>query len=442
MASTGHSLIHTITVMPASARPANPTQPPAPGRPALVAPEPHPTARHVAGFWAVAVAFLLNGAFAAVPTPLYVIYQQRDHLSNLVVTVVFAVYALGVIASLFLAGHLSDWAGRRPVLVCALLINVVSALIFIVFPVLPGLIVARIVTGVSVGLATPTATAYVTELHARTWPGAPGRRGQLVANVANLGGISIGPLVAGLLAAWAPDPLRLSYIVVGGALAVLTVLVAMTPETVHPPAARPAWRPQRVVVPAPARRRFFAAAAAALASFTVLGMVSSLVPTFLLGTIHVPSHAVAGAAAFAVIAGSATAQLAAGRIGDAVVLRASVPILVIGFVLFAAGIWLPDLAVFLVGGATAGTGTGLLFRGALAAGSGTAPADSRAEVLAGLFLAAYIGVIPVIGLGLATTYLPVLGVVLTFAAVIAAAATLAVHVLMRASEPETPVSQH
>src|ERR1700758_3804141 len=92
---------------------------------------------HSVAFWIVAAAFCLNLAFSAVPTPLYVIYQQRDHFSTLMITVVYAVYAIGVIASLFLGGHVSDWVGRRRVLVPALAVNVLSAAAFIAFPSLP-----------------------------------------------------------------------------------------------------------------------------------------------------------------------------------------------------------------------------------------------------------------------------------------------------------------
>src|ERR1700684_4560987 len=82
---------------------------------------------HSAAFWLVAAAFCVNLAFSAVPTPLYVIYQQRDHFSTLMITVVYAVYAIGVIVSLFLGGHISDWVGRRRGVVPALVVNVLSA---------------------------------------------------------------------------------------------------------------------------------------------------------------------------------------------------------------------------------------------------------------------------------------------------------------------------
>jgi MFS family permease len=60
----------------------------------------------------VAFAFLAVMAFSAVPSPLYGLYRERDHFSLFMITVIYAVYAVGVIGSLLLGGHLSDWYGR------------------------------------------------------------------------------------------------------------------------------------------------------------------------------------------------------------------------------------------------------------------------------------------------------------------------------------------
>jgi hypothetical protein len=392
------------------------------------------SAPHGVAFWVVAAAFLLNMAFSAVPTPLYILYQQRDHFSDIMVTIVYAVYAVGVIASLFLAGHISDWVGRRRVLVGALLVNVASALLFIFFPSLAGLIVARVVSGISVGLTTATATAYLAELHVGARPDATGKRPQVVATAANLGGIGVGPLMAGLLAQFAPAPLRLPYIVVGGALAALALLVAVAPETTTPPDPRPAWHPQRVAVPRHARREFYAATGAAMAAFAVYGVFNSLVPSFLAGTLHVNSHATAGAVAFSAFAAGAVAQIALGKLGNVQLLRWSVPILLFGLVLFATGMWVANLVVFVVGGIVTGAGGGLVFRGALVAAGSSAPTESRAEVLTGFFLGAYIGLsVPVIGLGIATTYAPARDVMLVFVALVGVAITVSVRAVIRHS---------
>ena len=122
------------------------------------------------GFWAVALTFLTLAAFTTLPSPLYALYEARDGLSEFEVTVIYAAYAIGVIGALALAGHLSDWYGRRRLLIPAAGFTIVSALVFLTWKSLPGLLVGRVLAGVSIGLASSTATAYLAELHARHRP--------------------------------------------------------------------------------------------------------------------------------------------------------------------------------------------------------------------------------------------------------------------------------
>jgi hypothetical protein len=375
---------------------------------------------------------MVNLAFSAVPTPLYVIYQQRDHFSDLMVTIVYAVYAVGVIGSLFLAGHISDWVGRRRVMVPAIAINVLAAVVFLVAPSLPGLIIARIISGVSIGMTTGTATAYLSELHLGAGGSKSARRPQIVATASNLGGIGVGPLAAGLLAQFLPAPLMVPYIVFGGVLLALAVAVAFMPETADLPDPRPAWRPQRVAIPAHARATFYAGTAAGAAAFAVYGVFNSLMPGFLAGTMHETSYAVAGAVAFAAFASGAVAQIALGKAGIALTLRVAVPVVFAGLALFSAGMWLPSLPLFIVGGIVTGAGSGLVFRGSLGAAAGTAPPESRAEVLAGFFLGAYVGLtVPVIVLGVATEYFAAKDVMLFFVVIVAAAIAASTRAVTR-----------
>jgi MFS family permease len=404
--------------------------------PATLAREPAGRARHQRhhsiAFWVVAAAFCVNLAFSAVPTPLYTIYQQRDHFSTLMVTVVYAVYAVGVIGSLFLGGHVSDWVGRRRVLVPAITVNVLSAVLFLVVPSLAGLIVARIVSGVSIGLTTGTATAYLAELHLGAGGSPTGRRPQIVATAANLGGIGVGPLGAGLLAQFLPSPLVIPYLVFGGALVVLALLVAFAPETADRPDPRPAWRPQRVAIPAHARGTFYAATGAAAAAFAVYGVFNSLMPAFLAGTMHETSYAVAGAVAFSAFAAGGCAQILLGTASTATTLRVSIPVLFAGLALFTIGMWLPSLPVFIIGGIVTGAGGGLVFRGSLVAAASTAEPKSRAEVLAGFFLGAYIGLsVPVIALGVATEYVSARDVMLVFVVLAAIAISAGTRSVLR-----------
>jgi hypothetical protein len=89
--------------------------------------------------------------------------------------------------------------------------------------------------------------------------------------------------------------------------------------------------------------------------------------------------------------------------------------------------WAGSLIMFLIGGIITGAAGGMVFKGALVTAAATAPAGSRAEVLAGFFLGAYIGLsIPVVGLGIATMYAPARDVMLVF--VVLAAVAIAASV--------------
>ena len=230
-------------------------------------------------------------AFSTVPTPLYAIYQARDGFSTFVVTVIFAAYAVGVLLALLLAGHASDWLGRRRALVPALLASVASAVVFLLWRDLGGLLLGRVLSGMSVGIVTATATAYLAELDLGQRPGASPKRAQVLATTANLGGLGLGPIIAGVLAETVDAPLTVPFVLFGALLAVATIAVALAPETVTPPETRPAYRPQRVAVPAEARGRFFGAAGGAFVSFAAFGLFTSLAPSFLVGTFGQTSHA-------------------------------------------------------------------------------------------------------------------------------------------------------
>lgn len=389
---------------------------------------------HHAGFWAVAFAYTVVMAFSAVPSPLYGLYEVRDGFTTFTITVIFAVYAVGVVASLFLVGHISDWHGRRRVLVPAIALNMVSAVIFLVWPELPGLLVARLINGLAVGAVTATATAYLAELHARHRPHASTRRSELVATAANLGGIGFGPLVAGLLSQYVAHPLTVPYVVLLVALGIAAVAVLLTPETAHVPHPRPRYRPQRVSVPPHARGQFFAAALGALISFAANGLFTGLAGTFLAGSLHHPSRALAGASIFLVFASGVVAQALAWLWPVRRLLGWGMSAVLGGAALLTVAAWLPSpsLSLFIAGGALMGAGTGALFRGTLGTVVAISSEDGRAEALAGLFLAAYIGLsIPVIGIGLALQYVSTRVALLGFAAVIGLGIVTAAPTLLR-----------
>src|SRR5579863_7153943 len=119
-------------------------------------------ARYETGFWTVAYVYVTVMALGTVPSPLYGLYRQRDGFSTFTITLVFAAYSVGTAVSLFLAGHISDWYGRKTVLVPGLALSGLSAVVFLSWRALPGLYVGRILSGLSVGMVAAASTAYMT----------------------------------------------------------------------------------------------------------------------------------------------------------------------------------------------------------------------------------------------------------------------------------------
>jgi MFS family permease len=359
--------------------------------------------RHRRAFWMVSFAFLAVMAFSAVPSPLYGLYRERDHFSLFMITVIYAVYAVGVIGSLLLAGHLSDWYGRRRLLLPALGLAIVSAIVFLVSKSLAGLLVGRLLNGIAIGIIVSTATAYLTELDTVGRPQATARRAQLIVSAIPVGGIGIGPLLAGILAQWVTHPLTVPYLVVLAALVLGTIGVALSPETREGPKPRPRYRPQRVSVPPDERSRFFAAALSAFMAFATLGLLTGLAAVFLNITLHHPSHALAGAVLFAIYASAVAAQILTAAWPVTREFEAGMTAMVTGLGLAVLAVWLrpPSLALFIAAGALIGAGGGTIFRGAVGTVMSIAPPDRIAESLAGMFLAAFVGLsLPVVGAGI------------------------------------------
>jgi len=360
-----------------------------------------------AGFWAVAFAFLVLTAFSTAPSALYGLYAEQQHLSSLTLTIVYAVYSVGVVASLLLAGHVSDWYGRRAVLIPGLVLAGVAAVVFIAWTSLAGLLVARVLTGIALGAAVATATAYIADLDAGP-DGAVTRRSGIVATVANIGGLALGPLIAGVLAQYAPAGLTLPYVVLLAALVVATAAVVASPEGREPVHPRPGYRPQRMRAPAHARGRFIAATTGAFLIFAVGGLFAGLAGAFLAGPLHHPSAALTGFAILLNFGAGVLVQATTTRWEAPTLIAAGLPPTIIGLIILVASAWTSpaSLALFLIGGAVLGAGGGAILRGSLTVVIASAGAGDRAGALATFFTAAYVGLaLPVLGLGIALQFL-------------------------------------
>lgn len=164
----------------------------------------------------------------------------------------------------------------------------------------------------------------------------------------------------------------------------------------------------------------------------MLGLFTSVGPSFVAGTLHHPSRALAGLVPFLDFGCAAGAQALLLRVGARRQLATGLTSMVTGLAAVTAAVWLPSFGLFLAGGMTAGAGAGVLFKGTVSTVVSLAEPRRRGEALAGLFLAAYIGLaVPVLGLGVGTLYVSQRLALLGFAAVLIAICAIVSRRLLR-----------
>jgi predicted MFS family arabinose efflux permease len=361
-----------------------------------------PRRRHRSGFWAAAFAFLIVMAVATLPSPLYGLYRTRDHLSALTITVVFAIFAAGTIAMLQRDSSIVARIGRRGVMLAAVATMMVAMGVLAAWKDLPGLLIGRLITGVSVGLAAGTAITYLIELRLRADPKASAVPARTIGTSVTVGALGIGPLIAGCLAQWVTQPLTVPYLVFVALGVVALASLWAAPET-GAPAPRAATKSQptgsrhKVRLPVPA-------AAGTLAAFSANGLFAGLSGLFLATTLHQPSHALSGVALFLVFACGVASQLATARLQASRVLALGTISMLAGLVLLVVSVRLstPNLALFLIGGALIGAGSGAVFKGTTGIVLEASPPESRVAMTSDLLIALYVGLsVPVIGAGVA-----------------------------------------
>jgi predicted MFS family arabinose efflux permease len=364
-------------------------------------------------FWAVAYVLLILLTGTNLATPLYRGYETRFGFSPLVVTLVFAVYVAVLIPSLLVAGPLSDVVGRRRVLLPAVVLAALGALLFAVASGTGWLVAARVLQGLATGAASGPLTAALTELE----PAGNRRKAALVSTAASMGGLGLGPLLAGALAQYAPAPRVLPF-----ALEIVLLALAAAALRVLPPS-RPngRWRPRRPQLPPAVRPVFLTSGVASFLAFAVIGLFLALVPSYTAVLSGSTNLLLGGAAVALMLLCSVLAQLAGyGRSARALEL-AGLPLLAAGLGTLAVAGAVASLPLLLVATAIAGVGQGLAYLGGLTAINAAAPPGRHADVLSSFYVLVYLGVgVPVIAVGLIATRTGLLPAVRWFALAVAA----------------------
>lgn len=341
-----------------------------------------------AAAWPVTAVFMLSNA----ATPLYVLWQRSIGFSKGTLTVVFACYIAGLLASLLVSGIASDRLGRKVVLLPALALGLVACAVFATAESVAALIVARLLTGIAVGAVVSAGMAAVTDV------AGPARRplAALVASCAMVVGAGLGPLLAGVLAQTLPGPTVTVFVVEAALL--LTAVVTVLRMPLRRPQERGQGRWVRIPgVPAEGRVPLLLGIAAFAPGITATSFVLSLGPSLLAGLLHSNSRILAGAMAFVMFTAATGAQFAVQRAKRRQVLLASGASTVLAMAVLVAAVRSGSVVLLVLAAVLAGAGQGLGQLAGLSLLSAAVPTERLAEANAALNVGGYLpaGLLPV-----------------------------------------------
>lgn len=349
-----------------------------------------------AAYWFVAAIIGLALFASATPSPLYSSYRAEWGFSSFVLTAVFAVYAIGVLVALVVAGRVSDDVGRRPVLIGSLSVLLVATGLFLVADSVAWLFAARALQGLATGVAMGSAGAALLDLHPRGDSHGAG----LANGVASSAGMGVGAFVASLLVQYGPVPLRLPYVVLLVIFGVLLAGAILMPEPVAE--RRPIdLRFQKPHVPRAIRGPFALAGLGVLASWSIGGLYMSLGPQLAAVELDTDNLAAGGIAILALTGAAAVSQIVFQRSVPWRLTTVGSLVLAVGMAAIVGALSLGSATVFLAASALLGLGWGAAYLGALRSLSAVIPPLHRAQTMSAFYLVAYASLsLPALGAGL------------------------------------------
>ena len=377
-------------------------------------------------FWLVAGVFCLMFAAAGAPTPLYGVYQAQLRFSATTLTAVFAVYALVLLLTLLVFGSVSDYLGRRRVILAALVVSAGACAVFLAAHSVGLLFAARALQGVGVGTAVGALGAALVDLQPEGSGLAP-----LITTAAPLLGLGAGALGSSALAQYGPAPTRLVWwLLLGASVAAAAAILAMPEPGSRRAGVLASLRP-RVGVPRQARGAFAIAVPCLFAVWALSGLYQSLGPS-LAAQVTGSRDLLWGGLMIFLLTGVAAAVTAAFRgVTPRTAMLAGCLVLLVGLAVTFAAIATTTAAALGAGTAAAGVGTGLTLLGVNRTLIPLAPPGQRAGLIAAIFIISFLGLsIPALIAGVATAHFGLHRTALAYCVAIAALVAVAAGSLM------------
>lgn len=330
----------------------------------------------------LAITLLTFLAASSAPTPLYHLYQEGLHFSAGMLTLIFGVYAISLLAALLTVGSLSDHLGRKPVIFAALVLDMLAMLLFINEGSVAWLIAARTVQGFATGMATAVLGAALLDTDRQ--------QGPLVNSVAPLLGMACGAMGSSVLVEFAPLPTQLIYWALFGLMLAQALYVWRLPETVSRiPGALASLRPT-LHVPPQARRALWLSLPVDIAVWAMGGFYLSLAPSLVRAATGSTSNLIGGGlVAVLTLSGALMIYTLRNRAADKV-LQLGASLLAVGVTLILTAVHSASLPLFFIATLIAGSGFGAGFLGALRSVVPLALPHERAGLMSAFYVLSYL----------------------------------------------------
>jgi predicted MFS family arabinose efflux permease len=334
------------------------------------------------------------------------------------ITVVFGVYALAILAGLLFAGRLSDHVGRRPVLIAATLAQAMTMVLFATAASAAGLVLARIVQGLITGAALSAVGAAMIDLNKS--------RGTVANAVAPAFGSAAGGIVAGFFVQFLPAPMHLVYAALAAVYVTQAVGLKFMKEPIAPiPGAWSSLRPQ-LALPSAAREPLLLALPVLIAVWALGGLYNSLGPALVRGMLRSNAPLLGGLAIFVLAASGGIAVLLLQNLEARKTMTLGSASLLAGVGLAVFALTRSEVALFFLGAAVAGVGFGTGFQGAVRTVVSVAAPHERAGTLSIVFIVSYIALgVPAIIAGATVRHGNLLATAQVFGAAVMALAAAA-----------------
>ena len=338
------------------------------------------------GFVLAIVAQILMMVGASAPSPFYPVLAQEIGFEAIVISAVFAVYAVALLLTLLTAGSLSDHVGRRPVVIAGFLLLAGSMFLFWHADAVAMLFLARILQGVASGLLISALSATVLDF-------APGGRAGIAAlwNALSPGiGLALGALVAAVVLDVSGEALLDVFAPLSSAYILLAALFFLVPETA--PRKPGVWASLsfRLSIPPAIRADFWRGAPAVIAGWATGGLFLSLGANIVRGELGGEAHVWQGLGVVLLAGVGAVTAFVLRKIAARSMVLFGTSALAVGTMLSLIALGVGSLPFYLVAAAVTGMGFGTAFSGVVASLAPRIPATQRADTFAVIYLLAYL----------------------------------------------------